>query len=108
MGWASRIIAQLRTGETVEFRPRGNSMSGKIESGELVTVEPIDPNSIRDLRIGDVVLCNVRGSQYLHLITGIRRSGETPISFQIGNNKGKINGWAPAKNIYGKCIRTAP
>lgn len=39
-------------GETVQFRPRGNSMKGKIESGQLVTVEPIGN---RQLAKGDIV-----------------------------------------------------
>jgi hypothetical protein len=47
MGSAGRHIARLRAGETVSFRPRGNSMSGKIESGQLCTVEPVDPLTLR-------------------------------------------------------------
>ena len=42
MGWASHYIQKLQEGERVSFRPRGNSMSGKIESGQLVTLEPAD------------------------------------------------------------------
>jgi len=38
MGWATGHIEKLRAGETVSFRPRGNSMTGKIESGQLCTV----------------------------------------------------------------------
>ena len=41
MAWASSYIAALKRGETVIFRPHGNSMTGKIESGQLVTVEPV-------------------------------------------------------------------
>jgi hypothetical protein len=41
MGWATQYIAQLQEGETVQFRPRGNSMEGKISSGQLCTVEPV-------------------------------------------------------------------
>ena len=51
MGWASQYIAKLQAGETVQFRPRGNSMSGKIESGQLCTVEPVDHAT---LRVGDM------------------------------------------------------
>jgi hypothetical protein len=40
MGWATKYIEQLSRGETVQFRPRGNSMRGKIENGQLVTVAP--------------------------------------------------------------------
>ncbi|MEM7015459.1 MAG: hypothetical protein AAF585_28705, partial [Verrucomicrobiota bacterium] len=86
MGWATAYIQQLRDGRTVEFRPRGNSMVGKIESGQLCTVEPIVDAT--QLKKGDIVLCKVRGTQYLHLIKAIQDK-----RFQIGNNRGKINGW---------------
>jgi hypothetical protein len=96
MGWASHYFANLKKGETVSFRPRGNSMSGKIESGQLCTVEPIDPNSIE---VGDIVLCKVKGYEYLHLVKAIQGQ-----RFQIGNNKGRINGWITANSIFGKCV----
>lgn len=53
MGWASRYIQELRAGETVSFRPRGQSMTGRIESGQLCTVVPINPAV---LEVGDIVL----------------------------------------------------
>ena len=96
MGWAGGHIEKLRAGETVAFRPRGNSMSGKIESGNFCTVEPVDPAT---LRVGDIVLCRVNGREYLHLVKAIQ--GER---FQIGNNRGRINGWVSASAIFGKCI----
>jgi phage repressor protein C with HTH and peptisase S24 domain len=95
MSWANHFIEKLKAGETVQFRPRGNSMRGKIESGQLVTVEPL---SGRKLEKGDIVLCKVDGSQYLHLIKAIQ--GER---FQIGNNIGRINGWITLNSIYGIC-----
>ena len=97
MGWATHYIPRLQAGETIQFRPRGASMSGRIESGQLCTVAPADPAT---LAVGDIVLCKVRGSQYLHLIKAIRGG-----RYQIGNNRGRINGWIPAASIYGKCIR---
>jgi hypothetical protein len=100
MGWATHYIAKLRAGETVSFRPRGSSMKGRIESGDLCTVAPVDCST---LAVGDIVLCKVRGSEYLHLVKALR--GE---SFQIGNNRGGINGWIGANSIFGKCIRIEP
>ena len=97
MGWASGYIEKLRMGETVSFRPRGNSMSGKIESGQLCTVMPVDTST---LKVGDIVLCKVSGSEYLHLIKAIQGP-----RFQIGNNRGRINGWISAGGIFGKCVR---
>jgi hypothetical protein len=70
MGWASRYIQKLRAGATVSFRPHGQSMAGRIESGQLCTVVPIDPTA---LKVGDIVLCKVSGNEYLHI--GIYGSG---------------------------------
>lgn len=97
MGWASAYIEKLRGGEAVSFRPRGHSMKGKIESGQLCTVEPVLAES---LRTGDIVLCKVNGREYLHLIKAIRGA-----RYQIGNNRGGINGWVPAGAIFGRCVR---
>jgi hypothetical protein len=97
MGWASGYIAQLQAGETVQFRPKGSSMSGKIESGQLCTVEPVDPTT---LEVGDILLCKVNGAQYLHFVKAIQGP-----RFQIGNNRGGINGWISGGSIYGRCVR---
>ena len=98
MGWAIAYIAKLKKGETVQFRPRGQSMKGKIESGQLCIVEPIADFEI--LQKGDIVLCKVNGNEYLHLIKAIQGK-----RFQIGNNRGRINGWVGTNSIFGKCIR---
>jgi hypothetical protein len=97
MGWAAGYIEKLRAGETVEFRPRGNSMAGKVESGKLCTVVPADQTT---LDVGAIVLCKVRGREYLHLIKAIQ--GER---FQIGNNRGRINGWISGNAIFGRCVK---
>ena len=97
MGWASAYIEKLRAGEVVSFRPRGNSMAGKVESGQLCTVEPVGAAT---LRVGDIVLCKVNGREYLHLIKAIQGQ-----RYQIGNNRGRINGWVSAGAIFGRCVR---
>ena len=95
MGGASQYVEKLLKGQTVQFRPRGNSMSGKIESGQLVTVVPLHA---RAPQVADIVLCKVNGTQYLHLVKAV--SGER---VQIGNNRGRINGWTSRRNIFGIC-----
>jgi hypothetical protein len=97
VGWASAYIEKLRDGEAVSFRPRGNSMAGKVESGQLCTVEPADPAT---LRVGDIVLCKVNGREYLHLIKAIQGQ-----RFRIGNNRGRINGGVSAGAIFGRCVK---
>jgi hypothetical protein len=102
MGWAGHYIAKLKENSVVQFRPRGSSMRGRIESGQLVTVEPADPAT---LVVGDIVLCKVNGREYLHIVKAIQGDRER---FQIGNNRGLINGWITARGIYGKCVRVEP
>ena len=105
--WATPHIERLQKGETVQFRPVGGSMRGKVNSGDLVTVEPIGD---RELKKGDIVLCKVKGNQYLHLVKAIATTkhaldGAPKARFQIGNNKGGINGWITRTCIYGICTK---
>ena len=97
MGWAAHYIAKLLDGNTVKFRPRGNSMEGRIRSGQLCTVVPLKEYSA--LKKGDIVLCKVGRSEYLHLISSIKQE-----RFQISNNKGFVNGWISGTSIYGICV----
>jgi len=97
--WATQYIEQLKLGQTVKFRPHGNSMQPRIESGQLVTVEPITT-----ICIGDIVLCKVDGRQWLHLVTAIGSDGR----YQISNNKGHINGWCTSQNIFGIVTQVEP
>lgn len=98
MDWATVYIQKLKNGETVSFRPRGNSMKGKIESGQLCTVESIE--DFAALQKDDIVLCKVSGREYIHLIKAVQG-----LRFQIGNKRGLINGWVGTNSIYGKCIK---
>jgi hypothetical protein len=75
-------------------------MTGRIESGQLCTVIPIDPVV---LEVGDIVLCKVHGNEYLHIVKAIDGG-----RFQIGNNRGLINGWIGPNSIYGRCVRIEP
>jgi hypothetical protein len=101
MGWASGHIERLKRGEAVSFRPRGGSMTGRIESGQLCTVEPVSDHAM--LQVDDIVLCKVHGAEYLHLVKAIQGQ-----RFQIGNNKGYINGWIGPNSIYGRCVKVEP
>lgn len=75
-------------------------MAGKIESGQLCTVEPVDPAT---LEIGAMVLCRVKGKEFLHLVRAIDGG-----RFLIGNNRGGLNGWISAGGIFGRCVRVEP
>lgn len=102
MSWANQYIDLLKQGQTVKFRPRGNSMQPRIESGQLVTLTPL--TNVTQLDKGVVVLCKVDGKQWLHLIVSCGSDGR----YQIGNNKGHINGWTTAQNIFGVVTAVEP
>ena len=100
MGWATQYIEKLKNDQTVSFRPRGNSMKGRIDSGQLCTVEPVGEIALKK---GDIVLCKVNGREYLHLIKAIQGN-----RYQIGNNRGRINGWITANSIFGILTKVEP
>jgi hypothetical protein len=75
-------------------------MTGRIASRQLCTVAPIDPAM---LDVGDIVLCKVAGSEYLHVVKAIENG-----RYQVGNNRGFINGWIGPQSIYGKCVKVEP
>ena len=70
-------------------------MKGCIESGQLCTIEPADPGEIE---AGDIVLYRVKGREYLHIVKAVLGQ-----RFQIGNNRGFINGWVGRNTIFGTC-----
>lgn len=97
MGDGNKTHVQLLLeGQTIKFRPHGNSMVPIIYSGQLVTVAPV----FRSAEVGDVVLCKVEGRQMLHKVTAIGSDGR----YQISNNHGHINGWCVPKNVFGILI----
>lgn len=71
-------------------------MRPRVKSGQLCTVAPLEEDEPIK---GDVVLCKVNGHEYLHLVKAVQ--GER---YQIGNNKGKINGWVRRGMIFGKLV----
>lgn len=97
MSWAAFAKEALGKGQAVQIKPRGHSMRGKVNDGDIVTLEPCDPLT---LNVGDIVLARVKGNDYLHLIKAIDRG-----RFQIGNNRGGINGWVGADGVYGKAVK---
>ncbi len=96
MGWVNDALTELAAGRTVQVRPSGGSMRGRIESGQLVTLAPI-----RETEIGvrDVVLVQWKGNYLLHLILEIDND-----RLLIGNNLGKVNGWVPRSALRGKVL----
>lgn len=96
MGWVKDALEALRAGRVAEVRPMGGSMRGRIESGQLVTITPVQPE---DVKVGDVVFVAWKGNYLLHLV-----KGATTDQLLIGNNVGKINGWVSRTAVKGRVI----
>jgi hypothetical protein len=92
MGWVTEALADLRQGKPATVRPQGGSMRGRIESGKLVTLEPVADKS--KLAVDDAVLVKWKGNYILHIIREIKEG-----QILIGNNLGKINGWASVDDV---------
>jgi phage repressor protein C with HTH and peptisase S24 domain len=97
MTWADSAIELLENGESVDVRPRGHSMEPRIKDGALVRLAP--NTHPHELEKGDVVLVKVNGRVYLHQVTPTDKK-----RVQIGNNRGRINGWVPRERPYGKAV----
>jgi len=76
--------ALLALGETIQFRARGHSMTGKVNDGQLRTVEPLRA----DPEVGDIVLCRANGSQYLHLFKAIQGERFQIATTAVGSTAG--------------------
>ena len=73
-------------------------MRGLVEDGQIVRVNPI--SSSDEVCKGDIVLCRVRGREYLHLVHAVG-----PRGYLIGSARGHLNGWAPRSHIFGRLSR---
>jgi hypothetical protein len=99
MGWVNEARKELAAGRQVQIRPFGGSMRGRIASGQLVTLAPVEPSEVR---VDDVVLVEWRGNFLLHLVKEAQGG-----QLLIGNNLGKVNGWVAAAAVVGKVVAVA-
>ena len=90
-------VERLQKGETFVTSEPGNSMTPIIKHRQKHVLAPWVEGSV--INIGDIVYCRVKGKLYTHIVKAI----DPKKGFQIGNNKGGINGWT--KTIYGKVIQ---
>lgn len=86
---------------TVKVQAFGNSMKPLIQSGEIVTVEPIEGDT--EIKKGDIVIARVNGRIYLHKVRAVGHH-----QFQIASNRGKINGWTNREHVYGRVVSKGP
>ena len=94
MGWVTAALRELKAGRPAHVRPIGGSMRGRIESGQAITICPVDPAEVKP---DDVVLVEWKGNYLLHLV-----KESTADQLLIGNNLGKINGWVARSSVIGR------
>ncbi|GHE37175.1 GNAT family N-acetyltransferase [Streptomyces vinaceus] len=98
MGMLDAVADRIREGETVEFRPTGDSMVPLIHSRQRVRVAPVDPALVAS---GDIVLARVSGTVYLHLVSAVDAPRRR---VQIAGNRGRVNGWTGHDRVFGICL----
>lgn len=64
-------------------------------------------DAVREPEVGDIVLVTVGSRTYLHKILRIDRHNNlnVPIEYEIGNNRGGVNGWVTCEAIHGRLVR---
>lgn len=89
-------LLKLLSGEVIITNEKGNSMVPLIKSGQE---HELTPTCWLICEKGDIVYCKVKGNYYTHLVL----AKNLDKGLQIGNNKGRINGWTKA--VYGKVTK---
>ncbi|MGV3612843.1 MAG: hypothetical protein ACO1N0_17915 [Fluviicola sp.] len=97
MSWVKEALGSLKSDGTARIRPAGGSMRGRIESGQLVTLQT---STYAEVEINDVIFIHWKGNYLIHLVVDKKEE-----QLLIGNNVGKINGWIPAEAVIAKVIQ---
>lgn len=101
MDWRTEAVAALQAGQTVQVRPRGHSMTGRISDGELITLTPCQA---ADLSVSDIVLVRIQGKRFSHIVLHSILAIEGS-QFLIGSHQGRVDGWVEQGSIYGIVTR---
>ena len=97
MSWTTEAMTALQKGLPVQVRPRGYSMTGRINDGDLVILTPC---RTEELIVGDIVLVRIQGKRFSRIVLHgiLSREGER---FLIGSHQGRVDGWVDRGDIYG-------
>ena len=90
-------ISELKHGNKIARFEYGNSLMPILESGEYCIVEPI--KNIEDVKVGDVVVCNVSGHPMTHMVMMVSDSSSEKPFFSIGDTSLHFYGWT--SDVYG-------
>ena len=96
------LLEALKEGKSYTWTvPDGGnlaSMRKAIKHGQTLTISPIgDP---KEIQVGDFVLVKWHQSDIFHIVGEIQGD-----QYLIVNSLGKVNGWVPAKDIFGRVTK---
>jgi hypothetical protein len=95
------IKASLQRGQTISYRSSGWSLYPRVHSNDLCTFKPV--RSTREVEEGDIVFCEVQpGNRFYSHSVLTKYVGQGEWQFEIGNKRGRSNGWCKMEQIYGK------
>ena len=90
----------LRGGKELRFQARGTSMSPLVRDGDVLLVQPADPNAVR---VGDVVLCHIEeGRVVVHRVIREQVSQEGHWFTVQGDAAAQPDGLLPGGQVYGR------
>ena len=79
-------------------------MSGLINEGDIVTLEPF-----RDIppTVGDIVLARIQGRRFARLVLH-QIVKQEPERYLIGTYHGRVDGWVSFVDIFGRAVYVEP
>ena len=99
----SRLSAELLSlGLGVRFRAPGTSMHPTIRHDDVITVEPIEPNT---LKRGDIILYRFKSGFIAHRIVNIEEGNDSGLTFILrGDASTTCDGPVAPEQILGKIV----
>lgn len=85
-------------GKTITRYEYGDSLMPLVYSGEYLKITPLE--DYKQLHVGDIVLCIVRGYAMTHMVMKIDYDKKEAL---IASTCGDIYGWTKFHYIFGKC-----
>lgn len=97
LSWQEEALTALQKDLPIQVRPRGHSMTGRINDGDMVTLEPCAAEALMS---GTIVLVRIQGKRFSHIVLHSILSLEGG-RFLIGSHQGRVDGWVDRGDIYG-------
>lgn len=92
----------LKRGKSLRFTAHGSSMIPLVRDGDILLIDPVDPNF---LHAGDVVLCQLEpGRVVVHRVISVKRTRDGLDVLIQGDHSSKPDGKINQNQVYGKLV----